>query len=146
LDEEDRGEEEETTMKAIVVILGCCAILWNSAFAAGQTPVPFKSLMQSPGAQQVSAAMATGDRHNSPADLTSATHTGALTPRGKGMMIGGITLVAVGAVVIAFDVAFGSAMGTKGAEGRTAAGYIGGAAAAGTGVTLIVFGSRNRSR
>jgi len=103
-------------------------------------------MMQSAGTQQVSLPVPNGSSHQSQAALTQTTRVGALTPRGKGMMVGGIVLVAVGAVVVAADAAFGSTMGTKGAGGRTAAGYVGGVGAAGTGVTLIIYGSRNRTK
>lgn len=133
-------------MKFMAAFLVCGAILWNSALAIGQNPIPFKAMMQSPGVQQTVAPM---PNRGSPQDLSAsatATHTGALTPKGKAMMIGGIVLVAAGAVVIAADAAFGSTMGTKGAEGKTAVGYVGGFSAVGTGVTLIVFGARHRSK
>jgi len=133
-------------MKVMTVVLACCAILSSSALAVGQGPVPFKAMMQTAGTPAVANAIPTGDSHQSLAAATTRTHTGPLTPKGKGMIIGGIVLVAAGAVVIAADAAFGSTMGTKGVEGRTAAAYCGGIAAAGTGVTLIVFGGRNRSQ
>lgn len=133
-------------MRVMTVVLACCAILSNSALAIGQGPVPFRAMMQSAGTSPVANPIPTGDSNQSPAVSTMTTHIGPLTPKGKGMIIGGIVLVAVGAVVVAADAAFGSAMGTSGVEGRTAAAYCGGIAVAGTGVTLIVFGGRNRSK
>ena len=133
-------------MKVMAAFAVCFAILWNSVLAVGQGPVPFKEMMQSAGTQQVAAPMPNPDNQQSLAASTTTTHIGALTPKGKGMIIGGIALVAVGAVVIAADAAFGCTVGTKGDEGRTAAAYCGGIAAAGTGVTLIVFGGRSRSK
>ncbi|MFZ0392956.1 MAG: hypothetical protein WCF17_08310 [Terracidiphilus sp.] len=90
--------------------------------------------------------MPNGDSSQSPAAPTKAKPAGRLTAKGKGMIIGGFILVAAGAVVIAGDAALGSALGTKGDGGKTAAGYICGAAALGGGVTLVIFGDRSRSK
>ncbi len=130
-------------MKNKAVFLACFAILSNSMLAAAQGPVPFKAMMQSGGTQQVAAPMPNGDSSQSPAVATKAKPAGRLTPKGKAMIIGGFVLVAAGAVVIAGDAALGSWGGTG---GKTAAGYIGGAAALGGGVTLVIFGDRGRSK
>lgn len=133
-------------MKNKVVFLACCAILSNSMLAAAQGPVPFKAMMQSGGTQQVAPPMPNGDSSQSPAASTKAKPAGRLTAKGKGMIVGGFVLVAAGALVIGVDAALGSAWGTKATGGKTTAGYIGGAAALGGGVTLVIFGDRSRTK
>lgn len=131
-------------MKLVTVSILILGMVCNCPIAMAQGPIPFRAMMQNAGAQPVAPPMPNA-KNDTTASITQSAHSAHTTNGGKAMMVGGVVLLAVGATAVTLDAISGATFGTKGAEGRTVAGYVGGFAAAGTGITLIVLGNRRRS-
>jgi hypothetical protein len=124
------------TMKHLAALLLIAGILCSSTFASAQAVVPFKTLMQSGGAQPGVPPM------QNPAAATQPPRP-HMTRGGKLEMGIGIGLVGLGGVFIAGGASVSDSDWFAG-ETR-AVGYGGGAALAGAGVTLIYLGTHRRS-
>ncbi len=72
-----------------------------------------------------------------------AANAGKITPAGKAEIIGGFVLLGTGVLTVAVTAVL---TGTKFSGPKAPALYAGGAAAAGVGVTLIVFGSHRHAK
>ncbi len=131
-------------MKLVTVSILILGMVCSSTDAIAEGPIPFHALMQNAGAEPAAPPVpdAKSDAQSSVPHSAQTTHR---TNGGRAMMVGGIVLLAVGAAAITVDAMAGATFGTRGAEGRTAAAYVGGFAAVGTGITLIVLGKHRRS-
>lgn len=131
-------------MKLVTVLILILGIFFTSTFAVAQDPIPIHAMMQNAGANPVTPpALQAGN--DTAASLTQPAHPAHRTNGGKAMIVGGVVLLAAGAAVVTIDALSANTLGTKGAEGATAAAFVAGFAASGVGITLIVLGNRKRS-
>jgi hypothetical protein len=126
-------------MKLVAAALLVMGMLCNSALAMADGPVPFRTLMQSAGAQPTVPQATDGkDKSTNPTQPARPSH---MTRGGKIMTGVGVVMVASGGLVIAGTAALHDFASTT----RKAALYGGGGACATGGAVLIVLGIHRRS-
>jgi hypothetical protein len=129
-------------MKRVAVSFLMIGMLCNSMRTIAEGPIPFNAIMQSSGAQP--AIPSASDAQNTPRPAVSqqAPHR-PMTTGGKVMVGVGIGFVGFGALLIAAGTTVKDSDWFA-SESR-AVGFGGGAAFAGVGTTLIVFGWHRRT-
>lgn len=126
-------------IKFVVMPLMIAGMVFNSACAVAQDPIPFNAMMQPAGAQATMPPMPTAkDASGLQVQL------GHTTKAGKAEIGVGFLLLGAGVLSIAAT-ALVSSSDYKPSGAKTPALYAGGAGAAAVGVTLIAFGFHKRS-
>ena len=124
--------------KFLAIPLMVVGVFLTSALAVAEDPISFKAMMQS-----ASAPPAVPPKTDANSAAGQAPNAGKITTAGKAEIVGGVVLLGTGVLTVAFTAVL---TGTKFSGPKAPALYAGGAAAAGVGVTLIVFGSHRHAR
>ena len=125
-------------MKLVAVTLLSLGMVCNAVLATAEGPVPFKALMQTPGAQP-SLPQITDAKDQSTS--TQPAHRPPMTSGGKVMTGIGIGMFAIGGVVVV-----GTALLDWGRRtAKVDAGYATGGGLMAGGITLFVLGYHRRS-
>jgi hypothetical protein len=135
------SKSQESMMKLVAVFILLAGLLCNSMMATAEGPIPFSELARTGGLQP--NAIPTPDPGSSSSTVAGQTAHPHMTRGGKIMTGVGIGLLGFGAVL------FGTGASTSkdsflGSDVR-AIGMGAGAAFAGVGTTLIVFGVHQKS-
>jgi hypothetical protein len=126
-------------IRLFAVLVVVAGMLVHSMCAFAEDPVPFEAMMQSAGAPPAVPA-----KPDASAAASQPANAGKITAVGKTEIIGGYFLLGTGVLTIALTAAINS--GFKISGPKVPALYVGGAAAAGVGVTLVVLGFHRRSK
>ena len=124
--------------KFLAMPLMVVGVFLTTVLAVAEDPISFKAMIQS-----ASAPAAVPPRPDANNVAGQAANTGKIPAAGKAEIVGGFVLLATGIATVAFTAVL---TGNKFAGPKAPALYAGGAAAAGVGVTLIVFGSSRHAR
>jgi hypothetical protein len=128
-------------MKLVTVALLVVGMLSHSIFAMAESPVPFKALMQTAGAQPTTTPI-TASQDQPTAIPTRPAH-GPMTRGGKMMTGIGIGLCVIGGSVLVGAAALNNVWGFSSSDKAKSYGAGGGAMAGGA--ILIILGNHRRS-
>ena len=127
-------------MKLVVVALLSIGMLCSSTLAIAEDPVPFKELMQAPGAQPSGPPVP--DAKSQAQIASQLGRTGHMTTKGKVMTAVGIGMVVIGGTALAGTALWHGPV-TPSDKAKL---YGAGAGVIAGGTILIVLGAHQRSR